>query len=403
MIKLILDGALFSESEMLGSNSYGMIRIAEEVVKELIHYNKLDISFINTIYSKKYDSSLKKFLDKKYPNYRYKILSKTPVLTSSLPYLSILSKYLAKYLSLEVKNIGIAKGDIYHSFYYPFNKNLIHNNKIKKSITYLDIIPLRMKGYNKSMVGITKQVVKSIVSNYAISISEFSKQDLLDYNSEISADRVFVAPLAASKELFFQNKNKEKWARVKRKYSLPDNYFLSISSTDFRKNLPHLIKCFSKFLLQEKPRDLFLVITGNATYSNAILYKLNINKVVREKIIITNRYIENEDLSVVYSNALCFFFMSLYEGFGLPALEAMQCGLPVVTSNVSSLPEVVGNAAIMINPKDEMVLCNTMNEVYNNEAIRAKYAALGLVRANDFSWQKCANDYIEIFNKIASN
>jgi glycosyltransferase involved in cell wall biosynthesis len=395
-----MDGALFSECEMFGSNSYGMVRIAEEVIKELMHRNEFDISFVNTIYSKKYDSFLKLFLENRYPAHRGKILSKTPVLSSSLPGLSILSKYFAKCLSLEVKSTGLDKGDIYHSFYYPFN-NIIRNVNIKKSITYLDIIPLRVKGYNKSMVDITRQVVKSIVSNYAIAISEFSKQDLLDYNNEISADRVFVAPLAASKELFFPNKNREEWVRVKRKYGLPDNYFLTVSSTDIRKNIPHLVKCFSQFVLQEKPQDLFLVLAGNATYSYAILNKLNIDKSVRDKIVISSRYIENEDLSVVYSNALCFFFMSLYEGFGLPVLEAMQCGAPVVTSNVTSLPEVAGNAAITINPKDEMALCNTMNEVYNNEALRAKYAALGIVRANEFSWQKCANDYIEIFKKIA--
>lgn len=386
MIKLIIDGALFSECEMLGHNSNGMGRIAEEVTKEFMHYNEFDISFVNTIYSKKYNSLLKKFIKKRYPTYRGKILSKTPILSSSLPGLSILSRYFANYLSLEVKSAGLDKGDIYHSFYYPFNKN---------------IIPLRMKGYHKSAVEITNQVVKSIVSNYAISISEFSKQDLLDYNKEISADRVFVAPLAASKELFFPNRNKEEWLKVKRKYSLPDNYFLSFSINDYRKNLPHLIKCFNQFLLQEKPQDLFLVLPGNSTYSYAILDNLNINKAVRDKIIVTNRYIENEDLSVVYSNALCFFFMSLYEGFGLPALEAMQCGVPVVTSNVTSLPEVVGNAAIMINPKDETELCNTMNKMYNDEALRAKYGALGIVKANDFSWQKCANDYREIFGKIA--
>lgn len=402
MIKLIMDGALFSECEMHGSNSFGMVRIAEEVVKEFVNYNEFDISFVNTVYSKKYDSFLKLFLENRYPAYRNKILSNTPILSSSLPGLSTLSRYFAKYLSLEVKCTGLDKGDIYHSFYYPFNKNIISNANIKKSITYLDIIPLRMKGYNKTLVDITKQVVKSIVSNYAISISEFSKQDLLDYNNEISADRVFVAPLAASKELFFQNKNREEWVRVKRKYSLPDNYFLSVSSTDIRrKNIPHLIKCFSQFVLQEKPRDLFLVLVGNATYNYAVVNKLNINKAVRDKIVISKRYIENEDLSVVYSNALCFFFMSLYEGFGLPVLEAMQCGIPVVTSNATSLPEVAGNAAIMVNPKDEMALCNTMNEVYNNEALRVKYAALGIDRAKNYSWKKCAEDYKTIFKKIA--
>jgi glycosyltransferase involved in cell wall biosynthesis len=401
MIKLILDGALFSECEMYGSNSYGMVRIAEEVIKGLIHCNEFDISFVNTIYSKKYDSFLKLFLENRYPAYRGKILSKTPILSSSLPVLSTLSKYFAKYLSLEVKNTGLDKGDIYHSFYYPFNKYLSRNASVKKSITYLDIIPLRMKGYNKAMVDITRQVVKSIVSNYAISISEFSRQDLLDYNKEISADRVFVAPLAASKELFFPNKNREDRARVKQKYGLPDNYFLTVSSTDIRKNISHLIKCFNQFVLQEKPQDLFLVLAGNAAYSHFLLSNLNVTKEVRNKIVISNRHIENKDLSVVYSNALCFFFMSLYEGFGLPVLEAMQCGVPVVASNITSLPEVAGNAAILINPKDEMALCSTMNEVYNNEALRVKYAALGIDRAKNYSWQKCADDYNSIFKKIA--
>jgi glycosyltransferase involved in cell wall biosynthesis len=402
MIKLVLDGALFSECEMYGSNSYGMVRIAEEVLKELVNYNEFDISFVNTIYSRKYDSFLKLFLESRYPAYRSKILSKVPALSSSLPGISTLSEYFAKFFSLEVKSEDLDKGDIYHSFYYPFN-NTARNAKIKKSITYLDIIPLRLEGYNKKMVNITRRVVDSIVSNYAVSISEFSRQDLLDYNKKIRADRVFVAPLAASRELFFPNKNREDWARVKQKYGLPDNYFLTVSSTDIRKNISHLIKCFNQFVLQEKPRDLFLVLAGNAAYSCFLLSKLNIAKEVRKKIVISDRYIENEDLSVVYSNARCFFFMSLYEGFGLPVLEAMQCGVPVVTSNVSSLPEVAGNAAILINPKDEMELCNTMNEVYNNEALRVKHAALGIDRAKYYSWQKCARDYNEIFKKIASS
>ena len=403
MINLILDGALFSESEILNNNSHGMIRIAEEVVSGIIDDQEFDISFNNTIYSKKYDVFLKKFIDKRYPEYSKKILSKPPVLSSSLPVLSTISKHIAKYLSLEVSSDGLDEGDIYHSFYYPFKKRINSNKKIKKSITYLDIIPLRMKGYNKSMIDITKLVVESIVSNYAISISEFSKQDLLEYNSKISAEQVFVAPLAASKDLFFQNKSRDEWVRVKQKYNLPDNYFLSVSSTDKRKNLPHLIKCFSQFVLQEKPSDLYLVITGNATYSYALFDMLKINKTVRDRIIITSRYIDNEDLSVVYSNALCFFFMSLYEGFGLPVLEAMQCGVPVVTSNVSSIPEVAGDAAILINPKDEMLLCNTMNEIYSNESLREKYALSGIVRAGNFSWEKCVNDYAEIFKVIASD
>ncbi len=402
MINLILDGALYSECEMFGGNSYGMIRIAEEVIKGIIQNKGLEIYFNNTMYSKKYDLFLKMFLDKRYPEYSSRILSRPPVFSTSLPGLSRLSGYLAKYLPFEVKSEGLERGDIYHSFYYPFTRT-IQNTAIKKSITYLDIIPLRMKGYNNAMVDITRRVVKSIESNYAISISDFSRKDLLDYNRNIDADRVFVAPLAASKELFFPNRDKNEWLRVKKKYDLPENYFLSVSSTDRRKNLPHLIKCFSQFVMQEKPDDLFLVLAGNAKYSYDLVDMLKISKTVRDRIVITNRYIENEDLSIVYSNALCFFFMSLYEGFGLPALEAMQCGIPVVTSNVSSLPEVVGNAAVMIDPSDEDMLCDTMNKMFVNKALREKYAAAGILRAGDFSWEKCVDDYLKIFKIISAD
>lgn len=402
MMRLVLDGALFSESEMLGSNKNGMIRIAEEVVHECIQFNDVDISFVNTIYSKKYDFYLKKYITNHYPEYTSKILSETPMFSTRYTGFHMLSKYLASLLTLQVKHKDFHAGDIFHSFYYPFPNRILNDNKIKKSITFLDIIALRMNGYSAKLINTTKKIVESIISNFAISISEFSKQDLLNYNRNIQPERVFVAPLAASKQLFYKNDDRTEWNRVKQKYNLPDTYFLSVSSTDKRKNLIHLIKSFSQYLLQEKPKDLYLVLTGNSTYSYSILEKLNISKVVRNKIIITPTHIEERDLAVVYSNALCFFFMSLYEGFGLPVLEAMQCGIPVVTSNVSAIPEVTGNAALLINPTDEIQLCQTMNEVYQNEAMRKKYSTLGLQRASEFSWQKCANDYYKIFQTIAS-
>ena len=403
MIKLILDGALFSESEMLSTNRNGMIRIAEEVLHTMIRYEELDIAFANTIYSKNYDSGLRSYLNREYPAYRGKIVSSTPVFSSSISGLNRMTRELSKLLSMQVKGTAELQGDIFHSFYYPFNKNISSNPRIKKSITLLDIIPLRFPGYDKSLIEMTKQVVESIVSNYAVSISEFSRQDLLDYDKRINPERVFVAPLAASEKLFFQNTDREDWTRVRQKYGLPEKYFLSVSSTDIRKNLPHVITCFNRFVLQEKPKDLYLVLTGNSLYSHSILDTLNIERSVREKIIITKTYIENNDLSVVYSNALSFFFMSLYEGFGLPVLEAMQCGVPVVTSNVSSMPEVAGNAAILINPKDENALSSTMTAICNDGSLRTKYSSLGLTRAKEFSWERCAQEYVEIFKKIASN
>lgn len=401
-IKVIFDGALFSECERIGSNRYGMLRLAESITKELIRNEELDISFANRFYAEKYDELLKKYLAANHPEHAGKIVSKTPFFQSEIPKLRGLLQLFAKYAKLQTTILDLDNNDLFHSYYYAFPRS-VKNSKIKKSLTYLDIVPLRVSGYNPDLVRNITQIVKDIVSNFAISISEFSKQDLLDYDKRIDPDRVFISPPAASEELFFQNKNAADWQLVKNKYNLPDNYFLSISSRDHRKNIPHLVKCFGKYILQEKPDDLFLVLSGNFNYSYALLDELKIDKAVRERIFITETHIEDQDLAVVYSNSLCFFFMSYYEGFGLPALEAMQCGTPVVTADTTSLPEVVGEAGIMLDPHDEDALCEAMQRIYSNEELRTEFSRLGLARAKEFSWQRCAAEYAEIFKIITSN
>jgi len=403
MVKLILDGALLAECDIVGKNGQGMLRIAEEVTKNIIQNNNFDLAFANTVYSKKHVHHLQKYIQNNYPDLLNKILSKDAFLStySAIPAITKFLRLSSEYLNLKINIDNLNEYDLFHSFYYPFPSN-IRKNKIKKSITYLDIIPLRMDGYKEMSINYTKKIIESIVPNYAISISEFSKQDLIDYDHRIDSNKIFVSPLAASKELFYQNKNKEDWKRVKKKYNFPSNYFLSITSTDLRKNIKHLIKSFRKFILQEKPNDLFLVLAGNYTNSYKLLDDLKIEKEVRDLIFIPDQFIENQDLAIIYSNAVAFFFMSTYEGFGLPALEAMQCGTPVVTSNTTSLPEVVGDSGIMINPLDEELLCETMNNIYNNTDLREKYINLGLKRAELFSWEKCSNDYMNIINTIAT-
>jgi glycosyltransferase involved in cell wall biosynthesis len=400
-IKTIIDGSLLAECEMKGPIRFGMQRVAEEINKFLLKNDSLDISYANTIYSYTYYNNLNKYIADNCPSYSNKVLSTIPFLNPLPPEANRITKPFIQLLGLEVNIRKVKENDLFFSYYYPFPKK-IKGSKIKKCITLLDIISLRLDGYNEEVKNLTKEIIECIVPDFAISISEFSKQDLCDYDKRVDPERVFVVPLAASKELFFVNSDKDEWNRIKTKYQLPDHYFLSVSSIDDRKNLPHLIKSFNKFILQQNPKDLFLVLTGNTTYGHSILEKLGIEKKVREKIVLA-KPIANEDLSIVYSNAECFFFMSLYEGFGLPALEAMQCGTPVVTSNATSLPEVVGDAGIMIDPKDEDTLCEAMNTLHNSEELRNSYSIKGLERSQQFSWESCANEYVEIFKKIATS
>lgn len=397
-VKLVLDGALLAECEMQGANRNGMLRVAEELSKRFVKNKDLDLSVANTIYMNRYNKALESIIASDYPSLSGKIISgSVPAFSNLLKWKGTYFKHFNKWPSVSIK--GLENNDVFHSFYYPFPKN-VTKKKIRRSISFLDIIPLRESGYDPFQVLLTQMIVKDIETNYAISISEYSKQDLLDYSKKVSADRVFVVPLAASEELFYQNKREADWQVVKNKYGLPDNYFLSVSSRDKRKNVPHLIKSFSKFILQQKPEDISLVLTGNVNYSNSILDELNIAAEVRSKIVIANKFIANEDLAVLYSNASCFFFMSRYEGFGLPALEAMQCGIPVVTSNATSLPEVVGSAGVMLHPDDEDGLAAAMNNIYSDSALRAVYAASSLKKAKEFSWERTANAYVEIFKQL---
>lgn len=400
--KVVLDGTLFSECEMLGANRDGMMRLTEDITDRLVLNKELDINFVNTLYIEKYDKSLKHFINVHYPSHSNKIFSKKPPFFSNiLSWKELFRIKLAK-VPINPYYKELDELDIFHSFYYPFPKSILKNS-IKKSITFLDIIPLKLNGYPEDLIQRTKNVVDSIAGNFAISISEFSKQDLLNYDKRVKEENVFVVPLAASHDLFYQNKSETDWAFVKKKYSLPDNYFLCVSGSDLRKNIAHIIKSFSKLLLQEKHTDLHLVLTGNASHNSSLLDELNISSVVRKKICMPKNYIDSKDLAVLYSNAICFFFMSLYEGFGLPALEAMQCGTPTVVSNVTSLPEVVGEGGILLPPTDIDVLCDTMNNIYINIELRKKYSLAGLEKAATFSWQRCADEYADIFKTIKTN
>lgn len=398
----MIDGALLSECEMAGADRGGAHRVAEEITKNLINIGDLEISFANTIYTKQHDESLRKYISANHPLYTNKVISRKPFFASSIPKWGGLLRRLGRSLSLEVKVAEVENYDVFHTFYHPFPKD-IQKKKIKKSITFLDLIPLRMSGYPASLVDVARKVIDSIVPNFAISISEFSKQDLISFEGRIRPEQVYVAPLAASPEVFFRNVDSETWQAIKNKYRLPDRYFLTVSSNDRRKNLLHLIRSFSEFVLQEKPQDLYLVLTGNSTYGRLAVEELDIKGEVKKRIIVPEKHIDNEDLSAIYSHSLCFFFMSLYEGFGLPVLEAMQCGAPVVTSNTTSLPEVVGDAGIMLSPTDEDALCGVMSEIYRSKELRDRYSRVGLERAKQFSWQRCAEEYAGIFKRIASD
>ncbi|MDR2641170.1 MAG: glycosyltransferase family 4 protein, partial [Planctomycetaceae bacterium] len=142
--------------------------------------------------------------------------------------------------------------------------------------------------------------------------------------------------------------------------------------------------------------DCHLVLTGVSGWQDRKFKKVfaRLPEKVKKKIIFTG-YVEDDDLPFLYSGASCFCYMSIYEGFGLPPLEAMQCGTPVITSNTSSLPEVVGDAGIMLDPHDVEGLVDAFTHIISNEKLRQEMIAKGLEQAKKFSWDRCVDLIVE--------
>lgn len=293
--------------------------------------------------------------------------------------------------------------DIFHSFYYPINNEIRKYTNLKKVVTVHDLIPILFPElhFNSSLI---QNVIASIGKDgYAICVSENTKKDLLNYAPHLSPDRVFVNLLAASKSLFYVCQNEAKFNSIKRKYKLPEKYFLSVGTLEPRKNVDLVIRAFLKVVKENAIDDLGLVLVGAKGWDyDKIFDEYNNAQELRDRIVITGR-VPDEDLASLYSHAHSFYYMSFYEGFGLPPLEAMQCGVATVTSNTSSLPEVVGDAGITLDPKDEESLSKIMLDLYQDDSLRGEFAKKGLNRSALFSWEKSADELVTIYQKISDS
>lgn len=221
-----------------------------------------------------------------------------------------------------------------------------------------------------------------------ISISENTKIDaikLLGLNNRIDA-----IPLAAEPSIFYPAPSRAVSA-TRKKYGITKKYILSVCTLEPRKNLKALLQAFG---IMQGRRDYQLVLVGMTGWVISDLFKDIASSDIRDNILITG-YVPNSELAPLYTGAELFAFPSLYEGFGLPVLEAMQCGCPVITSDSSSIPEVAGDAAIMVDPEDIKGLAASMEKVLENRAFRNSLARKGLRRSKLFSWEKSARALLQ--------
>lgn len=288
--------------------------------------------------------------------------------------------------------------EIYHSPSQPVPMFIHSKKNIKPFYTHYDIIPIlfpNFYGIDKGFLHAMKQLNKD---TWIVCISESAKTDLLNYmRDKIDENKVFVTPLAAS-PIFYKSQDKAVNKEVMDQYGLTDiPYILSLCTFDDRKNIHSVIKAFAEIIAQEHIPALKLVLIGKQrTIPEVLSDQLKSVGDLRKRIIMTGE-VPDAHLSPLYSEASMFVYPSLYEGFGLPPLEAMQCGTPVITSNTSSLPEVVGDAAVTISPTDTDALADGMLKIYTDPTFRLQLSEKSLQRAKLFSWGKCAEETVRAY------
>lgn len=297
----------------------------------------------------------------------------------------------------------LAQADLFHSSYPRIPKQVraaLPNRHIQ---TVYDLTPLILdeKYFPPGLRGINQRLIDTIQPHdWVTTISEATRNDLLA-RRKLNPERVTTIYLAAAPELFYPISDKTAIEVVKQQYALPEgNYFLSLHSLAPHKNMEHLIACFKKIISQEKTQDLHLVICGGNKEAGALMAEANQLTAADLKFIHFTGFVDDKDLAAIYSGAIGFIFPSLYEGFGLPLLEAMQCGCPVISSNTSSLPEVVGEAGFLVSPTDEDTLCEYMLKLYRSSELRANYRQLSLDRSAIFSWQKTVDETVRVYDRM---
>lgn len=294
--------------------------------------------------------------------------------------------------------------DLFHSPYPQLPSEDV-TRALPRLLTINDLIPVTAPQFVLPEHSQTFQRILNSINlkrDWVICISEYTKQEFCEYTG-MSPERIFVISPAVA-EHFYPVRETAQIEAVRQRYRIPDgSYLLSVGThLEPRKNLVHLIHCFCRLLLEKPDLDASLVIVGSkGKMADAALSAIQNYAQFRERVVFTG-YVPDEDLSTIYSGAKAFVYPSLYEGFGLPPLEAMKCGVPVITSNVTSLPEVVGEAGIMVNPKDEDALCQAMLNILSDEELWQKLSSLGLERSRSFSWKNCAAATADAYRKVVS-
>jgi len=231
-------------------------------------------------------------------------------------------------------------------------------------------------------------------------VSEYSRQDLLSIY-KLTPEKVVVTYNGVEPSFAPQPSIPNEAEEVRRRFGVSRDFLLAVGSLQPRKNMVRLIRAYARLRSEREDFRPQLVIVGRKLWLASEIFDEVKRQRWADDVILTG-YVADEDLPALYRAARAFVYPSLFEGFGLPPLEAMACGTPVVTSDVSSLPEVTGGAALLIDPNDERALANALIEIVSNERLRAELRERGIAQAKKFTWRDAAEKTLRLYQEACS-
>lgn len=304
--------------------------------------------------------------------------------------------------------------------HYPWFDLFFHTLPLQRKfptvVTIHDLIPLVFGDFYptglKAKFNLFLQKIALRTCQFIITDSNASKKDIIKH-LKIQDEKIEVIPLAAS-GVFQTIKNDTKLLQIKKKYSLPDRFLLYVGDANRVKNIPFLIEAFHALVGEKGLEDIKLVLAGGVFLKNVenidhpeLRGIKDVNRMIKEyhleEKIIKPGFLEEGELAAFYNLATVYVQPSLYEGFGIPLLEAFACGTPVVSSNRGSLPEVGGEAAIYFDPLNIKQFIFIIKDLLEDTSLRWKLVKLGFEQGKKFSWEKCAENTKLVYVKAAKN